>query len=164
MASLEDIARILLIGIGATAVMDVWGLIMKWLGVPTLNLAFVGRWVGYSLRGRFAHASIGKAAPIPGESALGWIAHYATGIAFAMLPPCIQGTAWLYAPTLAPAVAVGVATVAVPLFLMQPAMGAGLASSRTPTPLKNCMRSVQAHTVYGLGLYLAAFLVAAAWK
>lgn len=104
---------------------------------------------------------IAQARPVPGELALGWIAHYATGLAFAALLAGIQGLAWLRAPTLVPAVATGVATVAVPLFLMQPGMGAGVASSRTPAPLKNCLRSVLTHAVFGLGLYLSA--MAAAW-
>ena len=55
-----------------------------------------------------------------------------------------------------PALAVGMGTVAAPLLVMQPAMGAGIASSRTPTPVKNCLRSLANHTVFGAGLYLAA--------
>lgn len=60
-----------------------------------------------------------------------------------------------------PALVLGIATVAVPLFLIQPAMGAGFASSKTPTPGKNCLRSVISHAVFGVGLYLAG--VAIAW-
>ncbi len=48
------------------------------------------------------------------------------------------------------------ATVSAPLFVMQPAMGAGFAASRTPTPVRNVIRSIANHTVFGLGLYLAA--------
>jgi len=160
MASPEDVLRILLTGIGATAIMDAWLLVMRRLGIPTLNFAFVGRWVGHAWRGRFTHASIAQARPIRGEVALGWIAHYATGLVFAALLAGIQGLAWLRAPTLMPAVATGVATVAVPLFLIQPGMGVGVASSRTPTPLKNCLRSVLTHAVFGLGLYLSAMAAA----
>ena len=43
---------------------------------------------------------------------------------------------------------------------MQPAMGSGFAASRTPTPLKNCLRSLANHTVFGLGLYLSALVIA----
>jgi hypothetical protein len=49
--------------------------------------------------------------------------------------------------------------VALPLFVMQPAMGAGVASSGTPTPLKNCLRSLANHTVFGLGLYVSAVVI-----
>ncbi|MNC66300.1 hypothetical protein D3C75_1166860 [compost metagenome] len=48
----------------------------------------------------------------------------------------------------------------IPLFAIQPAMGSGFAAARTPTPLKNCLRSVANHAVFGLGLYLSAVLLA----
>ena len=104
----------------------------------------------------FSHQAIAKAAPVAGERALGWLFHYATGIAFAALLVAIQGVGWLRGPTLLPAVAVGVATVAAPWLVMQPAMGAGVASSRTPAPFRNRARSLANHAVFGLGLYLAA--------
>ena len=59
-------------------------------------------------------------------------------------------------PTVLPALAVGVSTVVLPLFVMQPAMGAGFAASKTSTPMLNCLRSVVNHTVFGFGLYLSA--------
>ena len=160
MTSLQDIGRIALIGVGATAVMDVWLLILQRAGVPTLNFAFIGRWVGHLLRGGFAHAAIGLAQPVRGELAWGWLTHYAVGIAFAALLVGVQGLAWSRQPTLAPAIAMGVCTVLVPLCVMQPAMGAGFASSRTPTPMKNCLRSLANHTVFGLGLYLSTAVIA----
>lgn len=155
-----EIVKIVLIGIGATAVMDAWLMLLKRIGVPTLNFAMIGRWAGHLARGRLAHAAIAKSPPVPGELALGWLIHYAVGIAFAGLLVAVQGVQWTRDPTLLPALAVGIATVAAPLFVMQPAMGAGIASSRTPTPLKNCLRSVANHTVFGLGLYVAAVLIA----
>lgn len=161
MTLLQEAFQTISIGIGATAIMDLWLIFIRRLGLPTLNFAFIGRWVGHLLQGKLAHAAISKAEPIPGELALGWFTHYATGIAFAALLLAVQGAAWALRPTLLPAVAVGVVTVLLPLGIMQPAMGAGFASSRTPAPLKNCLRSLANHTVFGLGLYLSAALVAA---
>jgi hypothetical protein len=43
-----------------------------------------------------------------------------------------------------------------PFFVMQPAMGAGIAASRTPTPWRNRLRSLATHAVFGCGLYLSA--------
>jgi hypothetical protein len=161
MTLIQETFRITLIDIGATGVMDLWLMALKRAGVPTLNFAFIGRWVGHLLRGQWAHAAISKAAPIPGELGWGWLTHYAVGIGFASLLVVLQGTPWVMSPTPLPAVAVGMCTVLVPLLVMQPAMGAGFASSRTPTPLKNCLRSLANHTVFGVGLYLSAALVAA---
>jgi hypothetical protein len=158
--SMEDLARIVLTGAGATAVMDLWLALLGRLGVPTLNFAMIGRWVGHWRRGVLVHDAIGKAAPVKGELALGWLTHYATGVAFAALLVAIHGIGWTRNPTLLPALAVGVATVAAPWLLMQPAMGAGIASSKTPAPALNRARSLANHAVFGLGLYLSALLLA----
>ena len=156
----QDIAQVVLIGAGATAFMDVWLLLLKRLGVPAGNWALIGRWVGHLARGRIAHASIAKAQPVALESTLGWLAHYAAGIAFAGLLVAVQGVGWLQQPTPLPPLAIGVATVVLPLFVMQPAMGSGLAAAKTAAPLKNCLRSLANHTVFGAGLYLAAAVLA----
>ena len=156
----SDAAHILIIGVGATAFMDAWLLLLQRVGVPTLNFALIGRWVGHWRRGTWSHAAIAKAAPVQGELALGWLVHYATGIAFAGLLAGIAGMDWVRHPTLLPALGLGIGTVAAPWLVMQPAMGAGIASSRTPAPAKNRFRSVANHSVFGLGLYLAAVFVA----
>lgn len=62
---------ILLTGIGATAVMDLWGLARKaLLGLAPPNYALVGRWFGHMAHGRFRHDSIAAAASVPGEHAI----------------------------------------------------------------------------------------------
>jgi hypothetical protein len=95
-----------------------------------------------------------------GELTLGWAVHYATGIAFALLLAVLAGPAWLRAPSLWPALSFGITTVLLPLFVMQPAMGAGFASSRTANPALNVLKSLANHTVFGLGLYAAALAIA----
>ena len=160
MPSLSAIAHIVLVGIGATAVMDLWLLLLSYLGVPTTGFAMVGRWVGHFARGEFAHAAISKAAPVPFELGLGWLSHYLIGIAYAVLLVALQGAAWLEQPTVLPALAFGTFTVAVPWFVMQPAMGAGFLALKTPTPLQNCLRNLANHAVFGAGLYVAAAALA----
>ncbi len=159
MELMNEITKVVVVGVGATAVMDAWSMLLKVLGTPTLNYALVGRWAGHLCRGTLAHTSISKSAPVPGELPLGWAIHYAVGIVFAALLVGIQSVAWLHNPTWLPAVTVGMATVVFPLFVMQPAMGAGFAASRTPTPFKNCLRSLATHAVFGSGLYLSAALL-----
>lgn len=150
------LAQIFLVGIVATAVMDLWLLLLKWINIPTINFALLGRWIGHLFRGRLVHAAIGKTQPIAGEELLGWGAHYAIGIGFAALLLVVCGAEWTRAPTLAPALSIGVITVMAPLFVMQPAMGSGFASSKTPTPFFNCAKSLINHTVFGAGLYVGA--------
>lgn len=152
----EHLTRVFFIGVGATALLDVWALLLKQMNVPTLNFAMLGRWIGHMPRGQWSHEAIAKAPPMRGEQAVGWFVHYAIGVAFAALLVAVLGTQWLRRPSLLPAILVGIATVAAPLFIMQPAMGAGVASSRTPTPVLNCLKSLANHVVFGAGLYLAA--------
>ncbi len=151
--------EIIIIGIGATIVFDLWLVLLKRMGVKTMNMAFIGRWAGHLAQGRFAHDSIAASPAVSGEHALGWLVHYATGVAFAGALVAVAGQGWLHAPSIGPALAVGIATVGAPLFVMQPSMGLGVASSKTPTPMKNCLRSLANHTVFGLGLYLSALLI-----
>jgi hypothetical protein len=155
----QDIAHIAFIGIGATALMDAWLLTLARLGFKSSSFALMGRWIGHMPRGRFAHVDIAQARPIPAELALGWLTHYVIGIAYGALLVALLGSVWLRQPTLIPALVFGAATVIAPLFVMQPAMGAGFAASKTPTPLKNCLRSTANHVVFGAGLYLAAVFI-----
>lgn len=54
-----------LIGAGATVVMDIWAAARKrLLGIPPLNYALVGRWLGHLTRGRFRHAPIAASPPV----------------------------------------------------------------------------------------------------
>lgn len=159
MTSLQEILRIAFVGCGATLIMDIWLMLLKQAGIQTLNFAFIGRWVGHLLRGKLTHASIAKAPQIPGELSLGWLTHYAVGIAFAALLAGIFGMASITNPSLAPALLIGVSTVLIPLLVMQPAMGLGFAAAKTPAPLKSCIRSLVNHSVFGLGLFLSASLV-----
>lgn len=159
MFTIREAVAIVLIGVGATAVLDLWLVVLRRLGVPTGSFALIGRWVAHMARGRFSHASIAKAEPVSIERAIGWVTHYAVGIAFAAVLVALQGSGWIQQPTFMPAFLTGVATVSMPLFVMQPAMGSGFAASKTPTPLQNCARSIANHAVFGVGMYLAAIAI-----
>ena len=148
--------RAIVIGAGATIVMDLWALLLKQIGIPSLNFGLLGRWIGHIPKGRWKHESIAKATPIKGELLIGWAAHYSIGITFAALLLATFGLKWARSPSLAPALLIGIVTVVAPLLMLQPAMGAGIASSKTPRPVFNSMKSLVTHTVYGFGLYLSA--------
>jgi hypothetical protein len=145
----------LLIGAGATLIIDAWVLLRRaWLGTPLPDYGMVGRWIGHVFRGRFFHAPIAASPALRGERALGWTAHYVIGIAFAAL--LVGGTSgeWARSPTPGLALLVGVGTVAAPWFVMQPAMGAGIAARRTRSPRAARLQSLVTHFVFGLGLYV----------
>lgn len=158
----ELAVRGLVMGVAAAALMDAWGLVLRrGFGIPTLDYAMLGRWIGNIPRGRLTHPRMAAAEPVPGERPLGWLAHYAIGVAFAVLLLAAFGSGWAAAPTPWPALAVGLGTIVAPWFVMQPAMGAGIAGSRTPHPAATRLRNLGTHAVYGIGLYVAALALAA---
>jgi len=159
----ELIASGALIGVGATAVLDVWIAFLRHVfGVPSRSWALVGRWVGHFPRGRFVHENIANAPPVRHELALGWVFHYLVGALYGVLVVALAGSDWLQRPSLLPALAVALLTLAAPFFLMDPAMGNGIAASRTGSPGVARLRALMNHAVFGIGLYAAAWLGAAA--
>lgn len=151
----------LLIGCGATALLDLWALFLaRAFGLPAPNWALAGRWFAHMPKGRFAHASMAEVEPVANELAIGWAMHYAIGALYGVLLVGLAGgTAWLRDPTLAPAMAVGYVTVFAAWLLMQPGMGLGFFASKTPNPPKTMALNVLGHTVFGLGLWLSALLL-----
>jgi hypothetical protein len=155
--SLDLVLRGIVMGVAGSALMDVWSAVLRRrFGIPTLDYRLLGRWIGHFPKGRFVHERIAASEPIAGELALGWLAHYAIGVTFALVLLAIWGRAWLDAPTIWPALAVGLGTIVAPWFVMQPGMGAGLAGSKSPDPTATRLRNLGTHAVYGIGLYVAA--------
>jgi len=156
---IEFVLRAILIGAGATLLMDVWALLLRQFGIPSLNFAFLGRWIGHLRQGQWMHRSIAGATPVRGERLIGWVAHYLIGIAFAAVLLVGWGPVWARQPTLIPALIVGIGSVAAPFLLMQPGMGLGIAARRTPNPAAARRRSLTTHAIFGLGLYAAGWAV-----
>ncbi|WP_303760643.1 DUF2938 domain-containing protein [Alcanivorax jadensis] len=153
------LASMTIVGICATLVMDVWSWLRQpLLGVAPPNYAMVGRWLLHMGHGKFRHSAIATSPAMPGEKAVGWLAHYLTGLVFAGILLGIVGQGWIDQPTLAPALLVGIGTVAAPFLLMQPGMGAGIAASRTPAPNTARLQSLLTHGVFGIGLYLGGWV------
>lgn len=151
---------IVLIGFGATAVMDLWSIVRKsLLGIPLPNYGMVGRWITHMTHGQFRHNAIAKSRKVTGEHFIGWTAHYIIGAIFAALLITIWGESWLHNPTITPALLVGIATVLAPFLIMQPGMGAGIAASKTQHPASARLQSLITHTIFGLGLYVSGWVV-----
>src|SRR3954454_24826223 len=106
--------------------------------------------------GTLRHTSIAAAAQKPFECAVGRIAHYSIGAVLALLFVVLTSGNALARRTLLPALLYGIGTVVFPFFLMQPSLGLGVASSRTPNPTHARLKSLVTHSVFGVGLYLCA--------
>jgi hypothetical protein len=159
----NDLLHGIAVGVGATIITDAWAFgLTRTFNVPAPNYCFVGRWLRHMPRGVFRHRSIAAAPQQPAECRVGWLAHYAIGVLFALILVLVASPQWLQAPTIGPAMLVGLATVAFPYLVMQPSFGLGIAASRTPNPTQARLRSLMTHAVFGLGLYLSAFALSAA--
>lgn len=158
--SIAGLGGAVVIGVGATMVMDLWALLLRRVfAVSQANYCLVGRWFCHMPTGEFIHRSIAQASQKPGECLVGWLVHYVIGMVYAVLLVALTSGSWLYAPTLWVAVAFGLATLVFPFFIMQPSFGLGFASSRSSNPTQARLKSLVAHAVFGIGLYLAALPV-----
>lgn len=145
------------IGLGASAVMDLWNLFLKRaFSIPSLDYCLLGRWLRHMPDGTFRHSSITAAPRKSFECLVGWLAHYTIGIGFALGFVLVAPGNWLERPTLPPALLYGVGTVVFPFLLMQPFLGFGIAASRTPNPPRARLKSLVTHAVFGVGLYASA--------
>jgi Protein of unknown function (DUF2938) len=162
---LIHVVRAVAVGLGATLIMDLWAVFLKRaFNTPSSNYCFVGRWLRYMPESVFRHDSIAAAPPKSAECAIGWIAHYSIGAVYALSLVLLTSPRWLEQPTLLPAMILGLATVAIPFFVMQPAFGLGAAASKTPNPTQVRLRSLMNHAVFGLGLYVSALAIRYVFK
>jgi hypothetical protein len=150
------------VGAGATALMDLWNLLVKLvLGIPSLDYCLLGRWICHMRHGTVRHVSIAAAAPMHLECVLGRIAHYTIGVVLGVVFVGLMPRGWLAQPTLLPPLIFGIITVALPFFIMQPSLGLGVASWKTRNPVQARLKSLMSHTAFGMGLYLCAVAMAA---
>ncbi|MEP0963510.1 MAG: DUF2938 domain-containing protein [Roseobacter sp.] len=149
----------ILMGVLGTVLMDLWALMLARLAdIPAPNWAMVGRWFVHVWRGRVFHAAISSADEVSNERAIGWFFHYGVGIFYGVALAFLMGSAWLSSPTFGAAWLFSLLMVGFGWFLLQPGLGLGWAASKTPQPWKVRGLNLAAHTVFGFGLWLGAFI------
>jgi hypothetical protein len=141
-------------GIFATVTMDAVMLAAAIVGGDAfsskrIDPGIIGRWAGGLLRGQCRHADITREPPVPGELLLGLATHYGTGIVLtaAFLP--IAGRS---KRALAPAVAYGVATSVLPLFVLFPSLGYGPLGVRSGEAGRLIRVMLVGHLAFGAGI------------
>ena len=151
-----EVNEVIAVGVVATLATDLWQHMLQAIGVPPANWGLIGRWIAGFPRGVFTHRSIAAAPVVPGEIVIGWVFHYAVGIAYAALYLAIMRSGFGTGPTVGSALAFAVALLIAPWFVMQPALGLGIMASRTPKPSVVRAINFSVHAVFGVGLYLGA--------
>lgn len=156
----EFALRAVLIGAGATVVMDLWAVLLQRLfRVQPSNWAMVGGGLGTFRVG----SSSTTESRMPRPSVLSWrLAGSSTTHRhkYGALLLGILGLGWARRPTLLPPLILSLVALVAPFFLLQPGMGFGVAGATTPNPNATRVRSALNHTVFGLGLYVSALLCA----
>ena len=89
------IIKIIVIGAGATLIVDTWVYFLGLFRIKSLDYRFVGRWISCFPKGKFLHKNIMKTEPVKGELFLGWLAHYLIGINLAALISLFYGKSGL---------------------------------------------------------------------
>jgi hypothetical protein len=107
-------------------------------------------------RGVFIHRPITATPQVRGETAIGWIFHYAVGIVYAALYLAIMRIVLGSGPTIVSALIFAIALLVAPWLIMQPALGFGFFAARFPKPNAVRVVNVSTHAIFGLGLYLGA--------
>lgn len=147
-------------GLVATLFLDVWQLALKLTaGLPVSNWALVGRWFVHAGRGKFFHDAIAREPAEPNETAIGWIGHYAVGLAYGPLYVGLMRFGFDVEPDIANGLMFGALSVVVPWFFFMPAMGAGMLALKAPAPATARLQALASHTVFGLGLAVGSMLV-----
>ena len=142
------------VGIGSTLLLDGWNGVLKYMfKIPSLNMCFLGRWSLHIGRGKIVHHPIGASKSFENECLIGWITHYLIGVGLTCVFWEIVSPSWKINPTLGPALLFGILTLVFPLFVLQPALGLGVASTKTKHPIRSIVKSLFSHLVFGLGIY-----------
>ena len=161
----HDIMGAIMVGIGATLLVDLWNLVLKRaFSIRSLNYCLLGRWLRHMPEGTFRHVKITDAPEKSFECAVGWTAHYSIGVVLAFVFVFLAPGDWLAQPMLLPALLYGIGTVIFPFFILQPSFGLGIASSKTPNPTQARLKSLMTHAVFGAGLWGCALGVSCALR
>lgn len=153
------IVKTILVGIGSTFAIDIFTFIVSFFGSTPRGILYLGRWLAYMPKGIFFHKTIIETPSIANELIIGQIAHYSIGIVFTFLLLAMYGEKWLTKPTVFPALIIAFITLIFTIFILQPALGFGIAFSNRPEQGQLIIKSLLIHLVYGFGLYLSTKVI-----
>jgi hypothetical protein len=143
-------------GIVGAVLMDITETYAAKLGIASgVNIALVGRWFLGLLRGQLIHSNILESKPYPYEVKAGWAFHFLVGGGgVALIYPLFFQTTELPLPGnhLLSGMLFGLATSALPWFILLPSFGWGVFGWRGPQGSNALLASTLSHVPYGLGV------------
>ncbi len=143
-------------GLGATLTMDAVMVLAGRLApsvfaTEKIDVNLIGRWVGGLKRGLRPVADITTAPMVRGEVALGLATHYVTGVVLTQTYLMALRRLGLR-PSPLQATGFGLATAALPLLVMYPAMGYGCCGRRSGDARRLASIMLLGHAAFGVGI------------
>lgn len=151
--------HILYIGIMATLFIDCYTWFIKTIfNIDSLNYRYLGRWALSLFKGQYRHDLIFTSPKIPYEITIGWLLHYLIGIVLVAFFVMIIGANWLVMPQFSSAFLFGICSTLLPLLILQPLFGLGIAGLKQSHSKRVWLKSLVIHSLFGLAIYLSALL------
>ena len=152
--------QILIVGIGACVVFDVWQRIFHWLtAIPPSNWAIVGRWtIGLLTGGQLIVKNLERQPIRRNELGFGWFVHYCIAVVYAVIFMLLM-RANILAAEFADGLLFGVVSVVVPWLFFLPCLGKGIMGRLTSNPPLVCALALMMHSIFGatIGLGFSFF-------
>ena len=147
--------QILIVGVGACVVFDVWQRIFHWFtSMPPSNWAIVGRWTIILLTtGQLIVRDLELQPKRRNELGVGWFVHYGIAVAYAAIFMLLM-RANILAAEFADGLLFGVVSVVVPWLFFLPCLGKGIMGRRAPKPLVVCTIALMMHSIFGVAIGL----------
>jgi hypothetical protein len=147
--------QIVIVGVGACVVFDVWQRIFQWFtSIPPSNWAIVGRWtIGLVTGGQLMVRDLELRPNRRNELGVGWFVHYGIAIAYAAIFMLLM-RANILAAEFADGLLFGVVSVVVPWLFFLPCLGKGIMGRLTPNPPLVCALALMMHSIFGAAIGL----------
>lgn len=159
---LTEILLIFSGGVLGALLMDVTETLAAKRGITSgVSVGLVGRWAIAMTKGVFSHRDIRRSPAYRNEAAAGWAFHlFIGGGGVALLFPLVW---WVSTGTTAPVqplpyLLFGLATSALPWFILLPSFGWGRYGRHGPRGSNALLASPLSHIPYGLGIWFAVAL------
>ena len=149
------LAKLILIGLIATVIMDLWNLVLYFTFGISLDWSLMGRWIGNIFQGNFFLYGLKNAPAIKNEALIGWLVHYTIGTVYGICFLLFCYKVIHRRPGFIYALIVALVFMVMPFLVYQPAVGMGYFSSHASDPNFVRMITVSLHLSFGVGLYIA---------
>lgn len=158
----NDLLVLFLCGVLGAVLMDITETLAARRGITSgVNAALVGRWIISIMQGKLTHRDIRQTASHQHEVLAGWLFHFIVGggcvaLLFPLIWQSVAGMALTAHPL--PYLLFGLATSALPWFILLPSFGWGWWGRNGPRGSNALLASTLSHIPYGLGIWVAVAL------